>query len=92
MARAGCSHIRSVGYCPWPDLLPLGRGARDRPDLLENFPYLVYWTCNFDNLLLLRLTGEHDAVLPLLEPIAEGEIFTLYRIRSPANCTRGNPL
>ncbi len=77
---------------PLPDLVPLGRGARGRPDLLENFPYLVDWTCNFDNLLLLRLTGEHHAVQPILEPIAEGEIFTLYRIRTPANCMPANPL
>jgi hypothetical protein len=77
---------------PLPELVPLGRGAQGRPDLLENFPYLVNWTCNFDNLLLLRLTGEHDKVLPALEPIAEGEIFTLYHIRTPADCMHANPL
>lgn len=77
---------------PLPDLVPLGGGAPGRPDLLEEFPYLVNWTCNFDNLLLLRITGEHDAVPPILEPIAEGEIFTLYRIRTPADCMHANPL
>lgn len=73
------------------DLVPLERGARGRPDLLEYFPYLVRWSCNFDDLLLLRLTGEHDDVPPELAPIAEGAIFTLYRVRAPADCARANP-
>jgi hypothetical protein len=75
---------------PLDDLASLQRGASARPDLLKFFPYLVGWNCNFDNLLLLRLTGVHDKVLPELAPIAEGAIFTLYRIQASADCTRVN--
>ncbi len=71
---------------PLDDLVSLGRGATGRPDLLKVFPYLVRWNCNFDDLLLLRLTGEHDRVPPELEPIEEGAVFTLYRIHAPADC------
>jgi hypothetical protein len=66
--------------------VPLASGARGRPDLLKNFPYLVRWPCNFDNVLLLRATGAHEPVPPILEPIAEGMIFSLYRVHTPANC------
>ena len=71
-----------------PDLPPLADGAAGRPDLLQQFPYLLHWPCRFDNLLLLRLTGQRDEVPADLEKIAEGSVFTLYRIRRPAACGR----
>ena len=76
---------------PLDDLASLARDVKGRADLLKYFPYLVRWNCNFDNLLLLRLTGEHDRVPPELAPIAEGAVFTLYRIQAPSDCTRADP-
>jgi len=76
------------GLATLADLPALAAGANGRPDLLKFWPYLVRWPCNFDRLLLFRLTGAHEPVPPGLDEIANGEVFTLYRIERPADCAR----
>jgi len=68
------------------DLDPLARADAKRRDLWEFFPYLMRWPCNFDDLLLLRLTGKPAPVSSNLTTLSEGDTFTLYAINRPPSC------
>jgi len=69
------------------DLAPLARAGAKRPDLSKFFPYLMQWPCNFDDVLLLRLTGKPAPTSGNLIRLSEGDTFTLYAINRPSSCS-----
>jgi hypothetical protein len=68
-----------------PDISELGDLAAGDvdgdPDIEDIFPYLMYFQCHFDQVVLIHLNGPRSPVPAMLHLRHAGSFFSLYDIR-----------
>ena len=67
--------------------LAAGRTDRD-PDISGVFPYLVRFQCHYDEVVVVRLDGEHNIAPAMLRLRHQGSFFDLYDIKPDGACRR----